>query len=107
MARAYTVGTVALALNAPTKWVDNVLSHYQVSGVLQKRQGIPRKVSLEGVLHLSLALLLTDELGIPTATALRLARTVSEGSGEHRTDSGITIALDLSSIRAGLERRLA
>lgn len=107
MARAYTVGTAALALDVPAKWLDNVLSHFQVPGVSQERQGISRKVSLEGVLHLALALSLIDELEIPTANALRLAGTISQAGGQHRTGSGITIGLDLSTIRAGLEARLA
>lgn len=107
MARAYTVGTAALALDVPAKWLDNVLSHFQVPGVMQKRQGISRKVSLEGVLQLALALSLIDELEIPTANALRLASTINQTGGQHRTGSGITISLDLSTIRAGLEASLA
>lgn len=107
MARAYTVGTAALALDVPAKWLDNVLSHFQVPGVSQERQGISRKVSLEGVLQLALALNLIDDLEIPTANALRLASTISQTGGQHRTDSGITISLDLSTIRAGLDSRLA
>ena len=107
MARAYTVGTAALALDVPTKWLDNVLSHFQVPGVTQERQGISRRVSLEGVLQLALALRLIDDLEIPTANALRLARSISQVGGQHQTSSGISIGLDLSTIRAGLEARLA
>ena len=70
MARAYTVGTAALALDVPTKWLDNVLSHFDLAGVVQEHQGIARKVSLEGVLQLALALALITDLGVPTATAL-------------------------------------
>src|SRR5688500_7595569 len=107
MARAYTVGTAALALDVAAKWLDNVLSHFQVPGVTQERQGIARKVSLEGVIQLGLAVKLIDDLEIPTANALRLASTISQTGGQHRTASGITISLDLSTIRAGLETRLA
>jgi hypothetical protein len=107
MARAYTVGTAALALDVPTKWLDNVLSHFQVAGVLRERQGIPRKVSVEGMLQLALALGLIKDLEIPTANAIRLAGNISQTGGQHRTRSGISIGLDLSTIRAGLESRLA
>ena len=107
MARAYTVGTAALALDVPAKWLDNVLSHFQVPGVIQERQGVPRKVSLDGVLQLALALSLITDLEIPTANALRLANAMNQTGGQHRTGSGISIALDLSTIRAGLETRLA
>lgn len=107
MARAYTVGTVALALNVPTKWVDNTLSHHRVTGVVQERQGVSRKVTLEGVLQLTLALRLIDELEIPTSSALRLATNLAEADGNHRTSSGLTISLDLARLRSYLEARLA
>ena len=107
MARAYTVGTVALALNIPAKWIDNVLSHHQVRGVTQRRQGVTRKVSPEGLLQLSLATILIEDLEIPTSKALRLAASVSDASGNLQMPSGLRINLDLAAIRARLEQRLA
>lgn len=107
MARAYTVGTVALALSTPTKWVDNILSHHVLTGIVQRRQGVSRKVSLEGVLHIALGLLLIQDLGLPTPTALRLATLMIETGGQHRTPTGIRIELDLTRIRANLETSLA
>jgi hypothetical protein len=107
MARAYTVGTVALALNVPGKWIDNVLSHHPVAGVTQRRQGVARKVSPEGMLQLSLAIILIEDLEIPTAPALRLAESMSDADGNLQTASGLRINIDLPAIRAALESRLA
>lgn len=107
MARAYTVGTVALALTTPIKWVDNILSHYTVSGIAQERQGVSRKVSFEGLLQLALAIILIEDLEIPTAQALQLAATLTEADGHHRTPGGIVLDLDLPRIRTDLETRLA
>lgn len=107
MARAYTVGTVALALSIPKKWVDNVLSHYVVGGVVQRRQGVSRKVSLDGVVNLALAANLIQDLEIPTPNALRLAAMLTAAGGHHRTKAGIGIQLDLPRLRAALEARLA
>ena len=107
MARAYTVGTVALALAVPTRWVDNMLSHHRVSGVVQKRQGVSRKVTLEGLLQLGLALSLIQELEIPAAAALNLASTLAKSGGRYNTHAGITVSIDLESLRADLETRLA
>jgi hypothetical protein len=107
MARAYTVGTAALALDVSAKWLDNVLSHFPVPGVLQERQGIPRRVSLEGMLELAVTLILIDDLKIPIRTALGVARDIAQMGGQHQTASGLSIGLDLSTIRAGLEARLA
>lgn len=107
MARAYTVGTVALALETPNKWVDNVLSHHSLAGIVQGRQGVSRRVSLEGVLQLGIAMLAIEELSIPTPDALQLAGAIIEADGHYRTPSGLTIQLELSRFRADLEARLA
>ena len=107
MARAYTVGTVALALNLPAKLIDNVLSHHTVRGVTQRRQGVTRKVSPEGLLQLSLAMNLIENLEIPTANALRLAASVIDADGNLQTSFGLRINIDLPATRARLELRLA
>lgn len=107
MARAYTVGTVALTLGVPTRWVDNILSHHRVSGVVQERQGVSRKVAFEGLLHLALSLSLIDDLEVPAASALRVAGSILKADGRYDTQTGITISTDLAQLRADLESRLA
>lgn len=107
MARAYTVGTAALALDVSTKWLDNVLSHHQVPGVVQERQGVSRKVGFEGVLRLALGLSLIEDLEVPTAIALRLADRLAEADGRHTTKIGIDICLNLPELRSRLDVRLA
>lgn len=107
MARAYTVGTVALALAVPQKWVDNVLSHHTLVGVAQQRQGVSRRVSFEGVLQLALAADIIQDLQVPTPKAFQLAAALTDAGGNHRTQSGIAIELDLVRIRTNLETRLA
>ncbi|HEU4748104.1 MAG TPA: hypothetical protein VFS56_06350 [Gemmatimonadaceae bacterium] len=107
MARAYTVGTIALTLGVPTRWVDNILSHHRVSGVVQKRQGVARKVAFEGLLQLSLSLSLIDELEIPAASALRVASSMLATGGRYDTPTGISISIDLDQVRTDLEGWLA
>jgi len=107
MARAYTVGAVALALDVTAKWIDNVLSHHTVRGVAQERQGVSRKVTLEGLLQLALAIILIEDLEIATSSALSLANTLTDSGGSLKTPAGISIDLDLAAIRARLETRLA
>jgi hypothetical protein len=107
VARAYTVGTVALALGTPVKWVDNALSHHSIPGVTQERQGIARHVSLEGVLHLAIGMLLIQELSITLSTALRLASAITSQDGQYLTAGGLSLRLDLPRFKANIERRLA
>jgi len=106
MARAYTVGTIALTLKVTTKWLDNVLSHHRVAGVVQERQGIARRVAFDGLLQLALALRLIHDLDTPTPAALRLAAALTQTGGNHTSSSGLTISLDLAKLRSDLESRL-
>ena len=107
MARAYTVGTVAFALNVPSKWLDNILSHHRLPGVVQERQGVSRKVTPEALLQLALAVRLINDLGIPAANALRIGSTLLENQGAYQTPAGTSLSLDLTQLRRELENRLA
>src|ERR1700680_630674 len=106
MARAYTIATAALTLENSVKWLDNVLSHNRVSGVARERQGIARRLTVEGLVALSLTVLLVQELGLPTAKAITVAENLASGEGQYITPLGLTLTLDLSSFRADLLDRL-
>jgi hypothetical protein len=106
MPRAYTVTTAALALGMPAKWVDNVLSHYQVPGVQQKSQGVARRLSIDGLLLLALTVLLIEELGIPTARAITVSEGLAKGDGRYASSEGLHLQIDLALFRALLLERL-
>jgi len=106
MPRAYTVATAAVALEVPAKWIDNTLSHYKVAGVVQRRQGIPRRLTIEGLLVLSTALLLTADLGTSLANALDIAGHIVANEGPLLSPGGIRIELDLQSLKDRLLSRL-
>jgi hypothetical protein len=88
MARAYTIATAALALGTNVKWLDNVLSHNRVTGVAQDRQGIARRLTVEGLLVLGLAVLLIQELGLPTHRAIALAEDLAKNEGRYLAQQG-------------------
>jgi len=102
MPRAYTIATAALALSTSAKWVDNILSRHRVSGVSQERQGISRRVTVEGLLVLALAILLIRELGLPTPKAITLAEELARNEGRYIGELGLNLGLDLGSFRARL-----
>ncbi|MEA2764514.1 MAG: hypothetical protein QOK07_918 [Gemmatimonadaceae bacterium] len=106
MARAYTIATAALALGTSVKWLDNVLSHNRVTGVAQERQGIARRLTVEGLLVLGLAVLLIQELGLPTHKAIALAEDLANNEGRYLAQQGLNLALDLPAFRARLLDRL-
>jgi hypothetical protein len=106
MARAYTIATAALTIGTSVKWLDNMLSHNRVSGVAQERQGVARRLTVDGLVVLALAVLLIRDLGLPTSKALTIADRVANNEGRHDLPQGLTLALDLTSFRAELLGRL-
>jgi hypothetical protein len=106
MPRAYTVATAALALDMPVKWVDNVLSHYSVPGVRQERQGVVRRISIDGLLVLALTALLIQDLGTPTGRAIVISEGLAKEDGSLTSPQGLRIQFDLPSIHALLLERL-
>ncbi len=106
MGRAYTVATAALALDMPVKWLDNVLSHNDVQGVAQLRQGVSRKLSIEGLLVLAVASSLVQELGTPMARAIGIAHALLKTEGRYESPQGINVSLDLPRFRITLLERL-
>jgi hypothetical protein len=106
VARAYTVATAALALQMPAKWVDNALSHNKVPGVHQHRQGIARRLTVDGLLILALASTLVRELGAPLAVALQIAQHLMHNDGHYDVTAGVRIEVDLKNLKTNLLARL-
>jgi hypothetical protein len=106
MPRAYTIATAALTLEIPIKWLDNTLSHIRVPGVQQKRQGVARRITIDGLLTLAVATVLTGELGIPLARAIELAGQLTASGGRYASPQGVSLQLNLAELRAGLLQRL-
>ena len=106
MPRAYTIATAALALGVSVKWVDNILSHNKVTGIRQERQGIARRLSIEGLLILALTALLIHELGMSTTKAIVAAEGILKSGGRHPVGGGLSIELDLAGFQTGLLEQL-
>ena len=106
MARAYTVATAALALQVSAKWIDNTLSHFKVQGVSQSRQGASRKLSVESLSVLSIALALIQNLGTPVSTAIGVATRLIQSNGRITLPLSIVLEIDIEKINATLLERL-
>lgn len=105
MARAYTVVTVALALNTNTKWVDNVLSHFTIEGVAQTRQGIARKISTEAIFRLALIQELSSGLGMPLKMAVAASGNLAQ-NGSSMVGAGVSLRLEREAALLDLQSRL-
>lgn len=106
MPRAYTVATAALALEVSAKWVDNILSHHTVPGVAQQRQGVTRKLSVDGLLVLAITAFLIEELGAPMLKVIGIAEVLLQNEGRYKSARGLSVTLDLSAFRTSLLERL-
>jgi hypothetical protein len=106
MARAYTIATAALTLGTPVKWLDNVLSHNRLSGIERERQGVSRRLTVEGLVGLALTVLLARELGLPIAKAIVIGENLAKNEGRYIASRGLMLTLDLLSFRADLLERL-
>ena len=106
MARAYTIAAAALTLEMPLKWLDNTLSHIRVPGVQQERQGVARRITIDGLLILAVAPVLISELGIPLAGAIEIAGQLTASGGRYASPQGVSLQLNLEELKAGLLERL-
>jgi hypothetical protein len=104
--RGYTVATAAVALGVSSKWVDNTLSHHRVAGVVQSRQGVARRLTIEAVTVLEITLRLMRALRIPAATALQVAQELSRRESAWSRE-GCELRIDVDSVRSTVAQRLA
>ncbi|HEY0241194.1 MAG TPA: hypothetical protein VGC52_00890 [Gemmatimonadaceae bacterium] len=107
---AYTVAATAVTLGMPIKWVDNVLSHHEVPGVSQSRQGVSRRLAPQAILTLDLALRISNALGVPISRALELSASLLRQPGGTTTidlGQGVSLTIDLEEVRSELLERLA
>jgi hypothetical protein len=103
--RAYTVATAAFTLRMPVKWVDNLLSHHQLRGVTGGTQGHARRLSLDAIVTLAVALSLWKTLRAPIRSCLHIAESLEDG--KHIAGDGIVVSVPLASIRAETVDRLS
>src|SRR3954470_7928861 len=106
MARAYTIATAALALDVNTKWLDNTLSHFRIDGVLQARQGIARRLTVESLTILSVTVVLTHNLEVPLGPAILIAHRLVASGGRYLGDDTLELRIDLPALHSRLLERL-
>ena len=104
---SYDIATVAFAVEATRKWVDNTCSHFSIPGVESDRRGVSRRFSFGGVLTLQLIRDLTAELGFPVHEAARLANAVL--ADDYATASyahGIVVGIKIDTLTEHVQKRL-
>jgi hypothetical protein len=108
MARHYHVDIAAFVADADRKWVDNLLSHFDVPGVEAQTQGVARRISASGVHHIALIRQLVRDLSLATDRAVTLATALLHSEASRVELSGVlTLNIDGERFRRDIDRRLA
>ena len=101
--RSYDVAVASLAIDAPARWTDNVITQYPPVGVIAARRGVTRKLSHGALLVLMVARELHVDGGLGVRAALALAARLVDAAPASVPLSGhLRVTLD----RVALERRL-
>lgn len=105
--RIYDVAVATLAICAPRKWTDNVLSQYNLPEVLSVRQGVARRIPYPALIRLAVVRQLHIELGIGVADAVGFAARLLD-SGQHPVLAAgqLTLGVDLTALRRAVDERL-
>jgi hypothetical protein len=106
--RAVTTGTAAFVLGIPKKELDNILSRHDVRGFERGTRGLARRLSLESIEQVAVAIDLARDFSIPIPAALTLAdRALTSREGVITSPDGhLALHADLDRIRRGLTERL-
>ena len=108
MARLYHVDIARHVASADHKWVDNLLSHFDIPGVEGGRQGSARRISGDGIDHITLVRLLNRELGLSVANAVSVAdRLLGANGAELSIGNSLALRLDLAAFHATVDRAIA
>jgi hypothetical protein len=108
LARQYHVDIARFAASADSKWVDNLLSKFDVPGVEGARQGLSRRISADGIYHIALIRLLNRDLGINVSHAVALAADLlSAEDGGMSLSGDLELRLDGARFRATLDALIA
>jgi len=108
MARLYHVDIARHVASADHKWVDNLLSHFDIPGVEGGRQGSARRISADGIAYIALVRLLNRELGLSVANAVRVAdKLLGAKRAELSIGSSLALRLDLTAFHSTVDRAIA
>lgn len=105
--RSYDVAVTSLAINAPQKWVDNVLSQHPIPEVGGTRRGVGRRIPYQALVRLALVRELHLALGTSVREAVLLAATLLDpASGGVHVRGPLRVTFDRLALEQTLNERL-
>jgi hypothetical protein len=105
--RYYDVAMASLAITAPIKWTDNLLSHHVLPGVTARRRGVARRISRDALIVLALTRELHISLDMSVRAAVAAARAMLAPGGAGVLQSGhVRVTVDRASLEHAVDLRL-
>lgn len=105
--RLYSVALASLAVNAPLRWTDNLLTLHDIEDVRSETRGVARKIGYSALLRLAVIRDLHSRLGLGVGDAVALSARLLEPDAGAQIDLGcFRLSLDLPSLQQSLQDRL-
>lgn len=106
--RLYSVAVASLAINAPTKWIDNLIAHHEIQDVRSRTRGVARGVSWAGLVRIALIRELHVALGCGVREAVALSdHLLRAPTGQMMVGRWSTLGFERRALEEALQRRLA
>lgn len=94
MAKSYHIEVARHVTEVDAKWIDNLLSHFDVAGVAGGKQGTPRRITLTGIAHIVLIQRLSSRMGVRIGEAVGLASRLMSPDSTISIHVGIDLSID-------------
>jgi len=106
--RLYSVAVASLAVDAPSKWTDNLIAHHDMPEVRSRSRGVARGVSWAGLVRIAMIRELHVALGCGVREAVALADALLRSPGWNLNVGRCTaLGVDRRALEQDLQRRLA
>ena len=88
--------------------MDNLLSHFCIPGAESAHRGVARRISIDGLRHISLVRRLAHDLGVPLSRAVDYAtRLLTDPNSQIDASDSIRLGLARSAFDSELASRVA
>lgn len=105
--RSYHIDIARHATDAERKWIDNLLSHFDIPGVERTRRGSPRRITPTGIYHIALTRLIALELDTSLRSAVAFAAALLRAEpDEWRVFPGFSFRFDRTAFESAVEARI-
>lgn len=106
--RHYHIDIARYAADAERKWIDNLLSHFDIDGVERVQRGSARRISTIGIYRIALVRKLVVELDTTVKSAVELSRALLHSEAPKApVGGGLSLLFDRHAFETAVDARIA